>query len=75
MISCIKYNNYVQEKRVYIKMLLMFIGILVEAVSRIGQGKRKQTKSMGSKVTGRWLWRGLDRKGKGKTAIAEEWEE
>lgn len=53
MISCIKYSNYVKEERVYIKMLLMFIGFLVEAVSRIGQGKRKQTKSMGSKVTGR----------------------
>lgn len=30
------------EAKVYIKVSLTFIGILVEAVSRIGQGKEKE---------------------------------
>lgn len=36
MISNVKCSKYDTEEKVYIKVSLMFSGILVEAVSRIG---------------------------------------
>lgn len=46
MIRGVKYNKYVKEEKMSMKASLMFSGILVEAVSRIGQGVRESKQNL-----------------------------
>lgn len=48
MISNVKCSKYDTEEKVYIKVSLMFSGILVEAVSRIGWGKQESKPNYGA---------------------------
>lgn len=75
-ISVVKRSKYDKEEKVYIKVSLMFTRILVEAVSRIGQGRQEKKLNFGGQESlENDFLRSLDENGKGKQSAAKEWEE